>query len=340
MILKSIFILTALLAAAGDALAVLASSREYVMGTVAEIRIHDAPGGMAGARAALDAAFAEIRAIDRLMAVQRPDSEVSRLNHEAATHEVRVDQRVIEVLEASLVASRLTEGAFDVTVLPVVRAWGFTDGRPARPPDGTRSVIAGWRSLALDAAHGTVAYRSRDTAVDVGGIGKGYALDRARDRLRGLGVESAWLDLGGQIATLGRPPDAARWRIGIRDPRRAGAMLGVVEIGEASVSTSGDEMQFALADGRRWSHVIDPRTGVPVTDMASATVVGASATMVDALSTAAVVLGPTRAARALADARLEGVFARVDRRGALTVTTTPGAPFSASSADTSNPEHP
>lgn len=340
MILKSIFILVALLAAAGDALAVLASSREYVMGTFAEIRIHEARAGVAGARAALDAAFAEIREIDRLMAVQRPGSEISRLNREAATHPVRVDLRVIDVLEASLVASRLTGGAFDVTVLPVVRAWGFTDGRPTHPAAGTRAAIAGWRSLALDPANGTVAYRSRDTAVDVGGIGKGYALDRARERLRRHGVRSAWLDLGGQIATVGRPPDGARWRIGIRHPRRAGALLGVVEIGEASVSTSGDEMQFAVADGRRWSHVIDPRTGVPVTDMASVTVIGASATMVDALSTAAVVLGPTRAARALADARLDGIFARVDDRGALTITTTPGAPFAADPADTSNPAHP
>jgi thiamine biosynthesis lipoprotein ApbE len=340
MILKTIFSVAVVFATAGDALAVLASSSEYVMGTVAEIRIHDARDGAQGARAALEAAFAEIRAIDRLMAVQRPDSEVSRLNREAATHAVRVDPRVIEVLEASVAASRLTGGAFDVTVLPVVRAWGFTDGRPARPAAGAPATIAGWRSLALDPEHGTVAYRSLETAIDVGGIGKGYALDRARDRLHAHGVRSAWLDLGGQIATVGRPPDAPRWRIGIRHPRRAGALLGVVEIGEASVSTSGDDMQFAVADGRRWSHVIDPRTALPVTDMASATVIGASATMVDALSTAAVVLGQTRAARALAEAKVDGVFARVDDGGALTVTTTPGAPFAASPTDASNPEHP
>jgi thiamine biosynthesis lipoprotein ApbE len=340
MILKSIFNLAALLLAAVDARAALESSREYVMGTLAEIRIHDASGGVAGARAALDAAFAEIRALDRLMAVQRPESDVSRLNREAATHAVHVDRRVIEVLEASLAASRLTGGAFDVTVLPVVRAWGFIDGRPAPPLAGTPAPIAGWRSLAVDASRGTVTYRSRDTAVDLGGIGKGYALDRARDRLRASGVRSAWLDLGGQIATIGRPPGATRWRIGIRHPRRSGALLGVIEMDEASVSTSGDEIQFTVEEGRRRSHVIDPRTRTPVTDMASATVVGASATMVDALSTAALALGPTRAARVLADARLEGVFARVDDGGTLVVTTTPGAPFEASPDTFRTPAHP
>ncbi len=301
------------------------ASREWVMGTFAEVRVYDAAGG--DARAAIEAAMHELREVDRLMAVQRTDSDVSRLNRGGALGPVAVDARVIEVLEAGLDIGRLTGGAFDVTVLPVVRAWGFVDGDPHRPA-GRPPRPAGAATIRIDAAARTVRFADPAAQVDLGGIAKGYALDRAREALRARAVRSAWLDLGGQIATLGAPPDGGRWRIALRHPRRAGDWLGVVEMGEASLSTSGDGERFlAGPDGRRVAHIVDPHRGAPVVDAPSVTVVARSAMRADALSTAAVVLGTARARAVLQRAGVDAVLADVRSDGEVAVTVTPNARF-------------
>lgn len=311
-------------ARASDAGTPQAQIREWVMATTAEVRVYDAPD-LPRARAALERVMAELRAIDRLMAVQRADSDVSRMNRDAATRPVGVDRRVIDVLEASIAVSRRTGGAFDVTVLPAVLAWGFTGPAPARP----RAPVprpAGYRTLEIDRAAGTVRFGDPRAGVDLGGIAKGYALDRAREILRAAAVRSAWLDLGGEIATLGRPPGGGRWRVAIRHPRRADVVLGIVEVEEAAVSTSGDGERF-LEDGEgRTGHVFDARTGLPATGVSSATVVASSATLADAYSTAAIAMGA--AFEPLAHTL--GVFAvlgRIDPRGSVRLTVTPGLDF-------------
>ncbi len=294
------------------------------MGTIAELRIYD-HREPASLRAALDAGRAELHAIDRLMAVQRPDSDVSRINTHGATKPVRVDARVVEVLEAARAVSELTDGAFDVTVLPAARAWGFTTGTPHVP--AVAPVIAGFSRVAVDSAHGTVTLTAPHAQVDLGGIGKGYALDRVRGLLRAHGIRSAYLDLGGEVATIGHPPDAPYWRIGIRHPRDPGAIVGTVELGEGAVSTSGDGEQFVIANGTRFGHIFDPRTGMPARALVSATVVASSATLADALSTAAVVLGPVASGAALRRVGAEGVFIDSDDDGRLAVAATAGIRF-------------
>jgi FAD:protein FMN transferase len=302
--------------------------QEYVMGTVGEVRVYRSTEP-AKARPAAAAAMAEIRALDHLMAVQRPASDVSRVNRDGHAGPVVVDPRVIELLQASVAVSRLTNGAFDVTVLPVVRAWGFTDGTPAEPAAGISPRVAGYRSLRIAAAAHTVSFADAAAAIDLGGIGKGYALDRARDILRAYGVQSAWLDLGGNVATVGLPPDAARWQVGIRDPRHPGRLLGRVAIAEASVSTSSDEIQFVEgADGRQ-GHIIDPRTRAPARGLVSATVIARSAMQADALSTAAFVLGRKAAAPVLRQAGVQSVLAQLDDRGHFQVAASRGAAFDA-----------
>jgi thiamine biosynthesis lipoprotein len=331
MALKVIFIALGILAASAcgrsaDARAPLAAAREYVMGTVVEMRVHAAPS-VAVAAGALEAALAELRVVDRLMAVQRAESDVSRVNREGTRHPVLVDARVIEVLEASRRVSRLTGGAFDVTVLPVVQAWGFTDGRPARPGVGVHPAVSGWRHVKVDRERGTVRLTADAAAIDLGGIAKGYALDRARALLRARGVRSAYLDLGGEIATLGAAPDGGRWRIGIRHPRRPDALIGVLELDEGVVSTSGDGEQYLAEGERRAGHIVDPRSGRPADGPASATVVTASATSADALSTAAVVLGAARSRPLLQRLGAGMIVAELGPDGEVAVTTTPGLAF-------------
>jgi thiamine biosynthesis lipoprotein len=295
----------------------LAAAREYVMGTIAEVRIYDAPA--ARARPALAAALREIRTVDRLMAVQRPESELSRVNRGASAAPVAVGWRLMEVLRTSARVSRLTAGAFDVTVLPAVPSLAL-HGAPARGADGA-GAVAGFRHVVLDPVARTVRFTDPRTGIDLGGIAKGYALDRARAVLERHGVTSAYLDLGGNVATVGRPPDGPWWRIGIRHPRDAGALLGVVEVGETAVSTSGD--------AERPGHIIDPRRGGPARALVSATVVTESATLGDALSTAAVVLGAGAMRPLLARLSGGGVFARAGTGGVIAVSTTPGVRFRA-----------
>jgi thiamine biosynthesis lipoprotein len=232
---------------------------------------------------------------------------------------------VVEVLEAARAVSELTDGAFDVTILPAARAWGFTEGAPHLPD--VAPVIAGFSRVLLDPARATVTLTAPGVQVDLGGIGKGYALDRVRGILRAHGIRSAYLDLGGEVATIGRPPDADVWRIGIRHPRDPGAVLGTVELAEGAVSTSGDGEQFVIADGVRFGHIFDPRTGAPAQALASATVIAPSATLADALSTAAVVLGPVAARGPLERLAAEGVFVQLGNDSRLVVGATPGARF-------------
>lgn len=319
--------LVAAAATAGEGAATpVAQGREYLMGTIAEVRVHRTARPEEAERA-VAAAFDELRAVDRLMAVQRPDSDVSRLNREGARGPVRVDPRVVEVIEKSLEVWRLTDGAFDVTVLPLAQAWGFTEGHPHRPAGGATPAVAGSGAIRVDAATGTVAFTDPRAAVDLGGIAKGYALDRARRVLRAHGVTSAYLDLGGNVATVGAPPDAAHWRIGIRHPRREGVLLGVVEVDETAVSTSGDAEQFVADGGERLGHILDPRTGRPAQGLVSVTVMHDDATLGDALSTASVVLGEARARPVLERLGAGAVFARLDADGRLDVTTTPHMRF-------------
>jgi thiamine biosynthesis lipoprotein len=297
-----------------------ATVREYVMGTIAEIRVYDARDS-AAIPPALRAARHELHLIDRLMAVQRPASDVSRVNREAAAHAVSVDERVLDVLEAAAAVAWLTDGAFDLTVLPAVRRLGFLGDAP---PDsrGRVAPIAGHRHIHLDRSRGTVRFTHPATQVDLGGIAKGYALDRLREILRAHGIRSAYLDLGGNIATLGLPPSARRWRIGIRHPRVHDTLLGVAELAEGSVSTSGDGERFVIRDGKRLGHIIDPRTGIPSQGVASATIITASATLADGLSTAAVVLGPRRTRALLSTLPADAILATVrdDASLALTIT--------------------
>jgi thiamine biosynthesis lipoprotein len=302
----------------------LAARREYVMGTIAEVRVHAVAPGVDPAQAT-EAAMAEIHAVDRLMAVQRPDSDVSRVNRGAAAGAVSVDHRLVEVLRASRHLSALTDGAFDVTVLPTVRAWGFLDGHPRRPAAAPRP--AGYRHVRVDAVRGEVAFDRADVGVDLGGIAKGYALDRARTALLRRGVRSAYLDLGGNVATLGAAPDGRPWRLGIRHPRRPDALIGVLEVGEASVSTSGDAERFVEDEYGRARHVIDPRTGRPADALVSATVVAASAMLADGLSTAAVVMGRDAFADLLPRVGGLAVLVTLDPAGRAVSWVSPGLRF-------------
>jgi len=280
-----------------------AERAELVMGTVARVAI------VAGPRdpATYEAGFAALRAVDHAMSLYRPDSDLVRLNAHAGRHAEPLPDDLFALLVRARELSALTEGAFDPTVLPLLLAWGaYADLAHLEAGD---PAAVGFPALLLDPGARSARFLLPGMALDLGGIAKGWALDRARAALAARGVRRARLDLGGNLAFVGDGP-APGWEVAVRDPARPAATLGVVALPAASaVATSANYARDFAAEGwRAPSHVYDPRTRRPVLSRLAVTVWAPDATTADALSTALLVLGPTAAPR---------VLARVPGAGAL-----------------------
>ena len=272
------------------------------MGTYANVTIVTADSAAAAPLAML--AQRTLARVDSLMSNWTTTSEVARLNREAGAATVRIQPEVARVLDRSLSTWRATGGAFDITVEPLVRLWGFLGG-PRRVPSAAEidSVLprVGARHVQFDRSAGTLRYDRSDVRIDLGGIAKGYGVEAAADSFAAHGVRDALIDLSGNMHAFGHPPGAPYWRIGIRDPHDKLAYFARLALSNQSISTSGQYEQFIAADGRTYGHILDPQTGWPVQGLISVTVVAASAFDTDAWDTPLFVMGPARA-RALAKA--------------------------------------
>lgn len=225
--------------------------------------------------AATTAAFAELRRLDGLLSPYRPESAWSEVNRHAAERAVPVPPEVFEVISLSLEYSRRSEGAFDITVGPLMRAWDFRDGNgrlaAARAVEDARACV-GHAHVQLDAARRTVRFDRAGVELDSGGIGKGYAVDRMVGVLKAHGIESALVSAAGSsIYGLGSPPREEGWRVAIGGPV-AGSEDGRVVLKNASLSTSGKAGKFFRAEGRVYGHILDPRTGYPAKGFLAAVV--------------------------------------------------------------------
>ena len=260
----------------------------------------------------------EVRRLEALFSVTAETSEIARLNE---TGEATLSDETAQVLRFALEEAELTGGALDVTLYPVVRAWGFTTGDYRVPDDAeiaAQLARVGWTQVGLD---GNAARVPEGVMVDLGAVAKGYASDRLAALLRAHGVGSALIDLGGNICCVGAKRDGSAWRIGVRDPKDPAGYIGALAVTDRAVITSGNyERYFTAGDGKTYGHIFDPATGRPAENgLVSATVVGESGLQCDALTTALYVLGPERACALLET--LDGVDAvLVDDQDALWVT--------------------
>jgi FAD:protein FMN transferase len=245
---------------------------------------------------AISAAFDEFRRVDALLSIHRPDSELSKLNERAAFEAVPVSEELFRVLELAQHIALETEGAFDVTIRPLTQLWGFI-WKEYRLPEKAELNQAlarvDFRNVELHKDRRTVRFLRQGVSLDFGGIGKGYAVDCAMEKLRAMGIERAMVKAGGDLRVLGLPPGESFWEVQLEDPSKR-ADRPVVRLREGALSTSGNYENFFVVDGQRYSHIIDPRTGLPVQGVAACTVIARTCMESDAWATACFVYGPER----------------------------------------------
>jgi thiamine biosynthesis lipoprotein len=236
--------------------------------------------------------------VDSLMSNWTDVSEVARINRLASHDEVRAHPAVGEVLTIAQRIGDQSDGAFDITVEPLVRLWGFLGGQPSVPDqeaiDQTLAIV-GWDRLTFDSTTLVIRFASTGVKIDLGGIAKGYGVDRVADLLREAEVSNALIDLSGNMVALGNAAVRQGWSVGIRDPLDEHNYLARLRLLDEAIATSGDYEQFVSQDGQRFGHILDPRTGWPTRGLTSVTVAAASATVADAWATALFVMGLEKA---------------------------------------------
>ena len=273
------------------------------MGTVFEVTIYAADKYIA--EKTFNDVFQELNRLDYLMSNYKKESVLSKLNKNALSEPAVCNKELAYVIEQSLQYSDITDGAFDITIGPLMKKWGFykQQGRvPGKEELDSILESVSYKNIIIEekakkslsknpVTTKTVFFKNTGTQIDLGGIGKGYAVDRAASVLKQNGISSALINFAGNIFTFGTPPGKDSWVIGLQHPRESEGLLGAFEIKDKAVSTSGDYEKFFTIEGKRYSHIIDPRTGNPVKGTVSVTIVTGNATRADALSTGVFVLG-------------------------------------------------
>lgn len=283
----------ALLAGTAPARADWLERTDAIMGTRIDVQVWSQD--KAGGEAAIDAVMDEMRRIDALMSHYKPDSQLSRINAHANDEPVQVDKELFDLIKLSTYYSQLTEGAFDITYASVGYLYDYP--RHVRPSEAQiRQALpaVNWRNLKFDESRHSVRFEHPGMRIDLGGIGKGYAVDRGIELLKARGITHAVVTAGGDTRILGdhmgRP-----WLVAIRHPDDPRKVVTRIPLSDTAMSTSGDYERYFDEDGVRYHHIIDPHTGHSASKVRSATILAPTATQTDGMSKTAFVLGPEKA---------------------------------------------
>jgi len=243
----------------------------------------------------IDAAVAEIKRIEDLLSTFNESSETNVINRNAGIQPVKVSEETFDLIARSLKISAVTQGAFDISYGSIdKRLWNFDQTMTALPDKQTakRMVrLINYRNIILDQEKHTVFLKETGMRIGFGGIGKGYAAEMAKALLKKRGVKSGIVNASGDLAVWGKQPDGKPWTIGIVHPDFAGQPFSYMEIADGAVATSGNYEKFVVIDGKKYSHTIDPKTGLPVHGIKSVTIISPNAEVCDALATPVTILG-------------------------------------------------
>jgi len=288
----------------------------FAMGTVITQNIYGTDP-----QKAADEVFSKIQQLESVLTINKAGSQIDTLNSNAGNGKwIPLDKEIIYILETAQKYAALSNGAFDPTVGPLVKAWGIFTDHPRIPPQTEIKrllKLVNYKDLLLDVPNLSARLTKKGQIVDLGGIAKGYAGDVAKDIYIKDGIKSAFINLGGNVVALGSKPDGSPWKVGIQNPRQPdGKYLGIVPIRNQTVVTSGDYERYFERNGVRYHHIIDPKTGAPSkSGLISTSIITDVSINADALSTATFVLGLEKA-MALVESLpgVEAIFITSDKK--------------------------
>ncbi|WP_428666723.1 FAD:protein FMN transferase [Runella sp.] len=249
----------------------------------------------AWAEARIDDAVAEIQRIEALLTTFSDNSQTNQINAQAGIKPVKVNREVFELIRRSIRISELTQGAFDITYGSIDKSlWNFDTHMTSLPDAQTaRQMVRliNYRNVVLNDADGSVFLKEKGMRIGFGGIGKGYAAEMAKRLLLQKGVKSGIVNASGDLTTWGNQPNGQPWTIGIADPNAKNQPFSYMNISNIAVATSGNYEKYALINGKKYSHTIDPKTGLPVSGIKSVTILSPNAEIADAMATPVTVMG-------------------------------------------------
>lgn len=274
------------------------------------------------AKKAIDAAFKELDRLEKLLNYYDKDSELAEINRNAGIKPVIASEDTIDIIEKALFVSESTDGAFDITMGPVISLWDFKEKKiPDKRKLNEKLSLIGYKNITLNKKDKTVFLKEKGIEINFGGILKGYAADRAAEMLKKNGIKSAIVAVAGDIKTFGIRPDGKAWVVGIQNPRASKGpdeIIGTVSINGQAISTSGDYERFFEKNGKRYHHLLSPKTGFPAGDCRSVTVITDKAAYTDAFATGLFILGLEKGMAVLKKLGFEGVF--IDKNGKIYIT--------------------
>jgi thiamine biosynthesis lipoprotein len=284
------------------------------------------------AKEAIEAGFAEIKKLERLLNYFSPESEITAINKAAGDRPIKVSKETLEIIKKAVKIADITQGAFDPTIGPVIKLWKFSR-RTSNPSLPSRKAIENalklvdYKKIRINNTTSEIYLEKKGMEIDLGGIAKGYAADKAIEAIKAKGIKSALVAIAGDIKGVGLKPDMKPWKIGIQNPRPEGKksqkdwedVFATLYLKDSAISTSGDYQRFFIKDGRRYHHILSPKTGYPTTtNLISVSVIAPEGYMADSLSTGVFVLGCQKGIALLESMGLGGVIVDSNKKVFLT----------------------
>jgi thiamine biosynthesis lipoprotein len=293
-------------------------AESFAMGTIVTQKVTGAKG-----QTAMDEVTGEIKSLEKLLTFRAPEGDVYKLNENAGIKNVALDPATVKIIKKAIQVAELSGGTYDITVGPLVRSWAI--GTPQQHIPSKEELqkilpLVNYKDIYVDEHSGGL--KRAGQMIDLGGIAKGYAGDVAIQIYKKYGIQSAFINIGGNVVTLGNKPDGSPWKIGIRNPRpkenetQGEQLLGYITVKDKAVSTAGNDQRYFEIDGQRYHHIFDPKTGYPAKlDLMSVTLVTDSSLDSDAFDTAVFILGLEKGKELLRQrGNVEAIFITTDKK--------------------------